>query len=41
MDITEIYTPEMSETGKNPLKYYEIMLALFFSHLFPLPSLGF
>lgn len=39
MDITEIYTPEMSETGKNPLKYCEITLALF-SLVFPLPSLG-
>ena len=29
MDITEIYTPETSETGKTPLKYCEIMLALF------------
>lgn len=29
MDITEIYTPEMSGTDKNPLKYCEIMLAIF------------
>lgn len=38
MEITEKYIPEKTETGIN-LKYFEIMLALFFSHLFPLPFL--